>query len=659
MDSCSVQQRSVPGVAGFMKHVYDIAFEIYSTEGRSIGIKHTARNQSNSMKSKGNDPVCSMDLAAIILLLLLSSVYFFTAATTENYGSDTSTYFALSESIRNGDGYQFNFQPHTIYPPGFPLLLAGLMNLVGVSFANLVKCTVAIGFIGIAGVYLLVRIRRGPLVALAITTLVSTSAVFYFWTTVGLHSDVPYFTASIYAILLIEIGSRSTRRWVSVLSSLLASLLVSYLVLLRSIGTTFVMGTILWLINPIRTATNISGDSPTGRLRKWFPVALLPIVVFLAWSYWCNQNRILVLGGNYMDSYSSQILKEDPHQIDSPNITVWKIPERIVTMGVIRTSNAIKTIFNSPSITVRWNNPVFFLFLIVMVTGFFHSILKEGSISEYYVVSYMGLLLLYPFDEGTRYLFSIQPFLYLYGMTGMEVLFEYGQAEKTRKYYPVAIAACGFIISFLFISIYLQGSLTKTAILSIIFWFFVSLFSLYMYFRCPGRSQETETIKSSFPLQKHAGRILPSVKVLLLVCITTAGIYQIHLLAKKNMNPVPSTFINYPTVEASNWISEHTKKSSVIMHDQYQILHRLTNRKTVRFPLTTNHKLLMDKIRANNVNYIIVLHEKKYEYYNPSTMKRFEILSKAYPNVFEKVYTFDKGTIYSVDLPFAPDISIH
>ena len=85
------------------------------------------------------------------------------------------------------------------------------------------------------------------------------------------------------------------------------------------------------------------------------------------------------------------------------------------------------------------------------------------------------------------------------------------------------------------------------------------------------------------------------------------------------------------------------------MHDQYQILHRLTKRKSIRFPLTTDPIKMIEKIHAHNVNFLIVLNEKEYEYYNPSTMRRFEILLERYPKMFNKVHSFDQGNIYFVN----------
>src|SRR2546430_13405757 len=53
----------------------------------------------------------------------LSLLYLFTAAKVESFGSDTSTNFGLAEDLRHQHAYWFDFQPHTVYPPGYPLLL--------------------------------------------------------------------------------------------------------------------------------------------------------------------------------------------------------------------------------------------------------------------------------------------------------------------------------------------------------------------------------------------------------------------------------------------------------------------------------------------------------------------------------------------------------
>src|SRR5439155_22207197 len=44
---------------------------------------------------------------------------------------DASPYVSLAQSIKSDGNYQFNFQNHTIYPPGFPVILALLSTLYG------------------------------------------------------------------------------------------------------------------------------------------------------------------------------------------------------------------------------------------------------------------------------------------------------------------------------------------------------------------------------------------------------------------------------------------------------------------------------------------------------------------------------------------------
>jgi hypothetical protein len=101
-------------------------------------------------------------------------------------------------------------------------------------------------------------------------------------------------------------------------------------------------------------------------------------------------------------------------------------------------------------------------------------------------------------------------------------------------------------------------------------------------------------------------------------------------------------------VEIADWVKANTRPSDVIMDDQYQILHRLTGRKTARFPLFTDPATITDRIHGDHVDYVVVLKEKPFEYYNPSTMRRFEAVRTLHPDSFVPVYSFDRGTVYRV-----------
>jgi hypothetical protein len=270
----------------------------------------------------------------------------------------------------------------------------------------------------------------------------------------------------------------------------------------------------------------------------------------------------------------------------------------MVQMLGVRTANAVLMVFSPPPIYLTWYNPVCVLFLVTVALGLWTSLRREGMVLDCYMLSYTGMILLYPFDEGTRYLFSIHPFILLYGIDGLDELRRHGERLGARL-----------------------GGVVHTTLSS------RALFS--------------------------AG------KAVLLGAIVAAGLYQISILARQNLHPDPTKFRNATTVDVAAWVRENARDGDVIMDDQPAILHRLTGRKTLRFPLTTDPKLIAESIVANHVSVVVVLNERPFEYYNPSTMRRFGRVRELHPEWFAPVRVFDRGTIYRVrkegDDPLSPE----
>ena len=314
----------------------------------------------------------------------LSLLYLFTAAKVESFGSDTSTYFGLAEALRHQHAYWFDFQPHTVYPPGYPLLLAGLMAIVGEGFAALVKASIPIYFLGLVAVYWLVKLRRGPAMASALTILAAVSGDAYFWSTVGLHSDVPYFTVAVFALLCIEVGERTAERWLRVAVPLVAAIMVTYLVLLRSIGITFVIGMLLWIVYPLVSRSSDAWVLSLGRIKRWWPAVLLPVVALLLWSSWTRQHAPKNRVGDYMDSYAQQLFKTDPHQIDSPVISLSELPLRSLRMAGTRGANALRMVVNSPPVYLNWYSPFVLVFLLIGALGFTRAMRREAATLDFY-----------------------------------------------------------------------------------------------------------------------------------------------------------------------------------------------------------------------------------------------------------------------------------
>ena len=600
------------------------------------------------MKSKENIRINFVDFFAMLTIVGFSCVYFFTAATIESYGSDTSTYFELAKSLLHDHKYWFNFEPHTIYPPGFPVLLACLMSFLGESFGVLVKGVLASYFISLIGIYYLVKIQRGAKTAFATVVLIATSYVFYFWSTVGLHSEGPYLLASVYALLFFEVGIKTENKWVRLFSFFLVSLFSADLLLQRSIGITLVIGMILWMLNPIKCILEKSTALSWDRVKKLFPVLLIPMIVFIAWTTWCSQNRLDNRSGDYMGSYATQLLKKDPHQIDSPNISLGEFPSRMLFMMNVRVKNAALMLFNIPSRTLTWTNPILLLFFAVLSIGFFSALIGEGNLVDYYVLSYAGVLLIWPFDEGMRFLLPIQPFLILYAINGIERLFDILESKRLKKFYIPFVSLFATIMLFATVKVYLRKEMSGNDIVSLISGAFLCLYLLYLRF---GKSEklrhkENGTNIQGAALYRYAS--CPTAKVALFIAIVTLGLYQLYGAARRNLHPDPGTFLNAPTVKVSNWIAQNTKENEIIMDDEHEILHRLTKRKTFRFPLTTDPNLLREKIIENRIDFLVIFNEKEYEDYNPSAMKRFDTVKNLNPELFIPEHDFGQGMIYRV-----------
>jgi Dolichyl-phosphate-mannose-protein mannosyltransferase len=521
------------------------------------------------------------DAWAFTIIGLVAAVYLLTTAKIESFGSDTTRYFELAKSLRHDHRYWFNAEPHIMYPPGFPILLAGFMSLVGESFRPLVRLTILFDVAGIVGLYYFVKMRRGPSSALAVATLVATSYVCFVFSTVGLHSDGPYFTVSIFALLALDVGTTAVDRRTRIASCAAVAVLAAYLLLVRSIGVTFTIGMACWLVDPIQIVKGEARRLWRERVLRWAPAVVAPMVVFAMWSQWTAWNRPAAAAGDYAQSYSEQILKEDPHQIDSPRMTLSKIPARILRMLVIRTTNATNMIVNRPGMTPRRNAPLALVFFALAAIGFFASFLREATVLEWYILWYGAVLLIYPYDEEMRYLYPIQPFLILYGLAGID----------------------------------------------------------WIRARISGSDAVPSIMKTGW---------MEPVKIAMFVLFVSSGLYQISLVAAENLSGDPSKFTNWSTVQVSTWIAHNTRPGDVIMDDQDAILHRLTGRRTLHFPLTTDAQVLKDTILAGDVRFIVVPDEKPYEYYNPSPMQRFAALKKLDPRLVKLVSVFDGARIYQV-----------
>src|ERR1700676_394848 len=138
-----------------------------------------------------------LDVAVLLSLLVLGGFQFFTVLKTESYLSDSSAYIGLARNILDTGRYEFNYRPHIVYPPGFPLILAGLSVLTGAATYDVfIRFMPVFGTIALMVWYLVLRRPAGPVAAAVGCLLVATSVPLFQLATRGVMSDLPFFLFS-------------------------------------------------------------------------------------------------------------------------------------------------------------------------------------------------------------------------------------------------------------------------------------------------------------------------------------------------------------------------------------------------------------------------------------------------------------------------------
>jgi hypothetical protein len=127
------------------------------------------------------------------------------------------------------------------------------------------------------------------------------------------------------------------------------------------------------------------------------------------------------------------------------------------------------------------------------------------------------------------------------------------------------------------------------------------------------------------------------------------GLLQQARIAAENIHPEPESFIHAGVVSVADWLRAQPD-GAVLMAQQVAILHRLTGRRIIGFPVTADAEALGTVIRTYGVNYLAVVDAGTSEYYEPSEHARLEALMAAEPGCCRLIETVEGYRIYEVRL---------
>jgi len=347
---------------------------------------------------------------------------------------DNATYIILGQSLATGKGYRMISDPRSpamaLYPPGYPLLLAGVLVLTGTAHhllsaivpMKLVSIALHLGAIALA--YAIFR-RRNPRLAVMTALLVAVNpGLLHFSNEVG--TEIPYLFLSFGCLWLFEGRRREPGNGLLVFVAVLLAL-TCYV---RSIALVVAVSFGFYLL-----------------LRKEFKGALLLLVVtavltvpwFIYTSSLPTTGTSVGLGRGYLALYFSS----DPYGTARANVSDWAA-RLVQNVRIYALDIWPNVLFPHASAVARLLGSMGIVFLAaisaLVLLGFVLEA-RRGHASEWYVALFFASCVGYLWAQS-RLIVPIIPFAIYYLLVAVHFLLELISPGKRQIQRAVLILAC-------------------------------------------------------------------------------------------------------------------------------------------------------------------------------------------------------------------------
>jgi 4-amino-4-deoxy-L-arabinose transferase-like glycosyltransferase len=357
-------------------------------------------------------------LAIVFIYLLLSILVFDPKLHT---GGDNASYICLAKSILSGKGYRDIYMPgdppHTQYPFGYPLLLAIVMVFFKNSFIPLKALSLLMGAGAVLIAYLLLRdwCRKPLLFGLVLLFAASPLLIEYgHWEL----SDVPFTFFVLLSLFLFRRAELDKRNFPPALWGTIACVVFTYYI--RTVGAALFLALLFYF-------------AQKKQFKKLLVVLAILVALALPWSI---RTARVSQGGGYL----TQLMLKDPYNTASGKINAGDLAKRLAANSQTYFVAAIpRTILSAagrllPGTTRLWAVYAFGLLAsALMLLGFAHGLGKGLGFIHYFIIFYVGTLLIWPQVWATdRFVLPLVPFVLYYFVSGVLTLL-YRARARTRE----------------------------------------------------------------------------------------------------------------------------------------------------------------------------------------------------------------------------------
>lgn len=572
---------------------------------------------------------------ATIVLLAIAALMPLCIARSQLLTGDPTYYIGLTESLVAGNGYTFMGERHTIYPPGLPVLLSPVVALFG---RNVLATQVWVAMFAVIAAITVYALLRAIAPALRVPILAATVLGYPYFAlaTATVRAELPFLAVTAAGLWLVYRAAAASARWPTWLLVVGTALLGAATVMLRTIGVAFPLAMLFaWGHRRIR---NVRTDATDATLAAGGLGGLLAAVW---WAMWTRGSSA---------SYGTLLRLQDPHQPDLGQASIAEIIARIPDALATQLGHVAMLPSAGHWTVMTWYAPTTLGLALCLVAGALRLLGARNPVVAWYVLGYVGILLIWPFDEGARFIVPILPVLLVVLASGLatcvptleSLLYSPATEDGTSPLVAshrrvIVFASAAIVAAFATASLVIsRGAVrslsTAQALLLGAEWIAV----VVMVVAHRGQSARVD----ARTLWRGLGW---GVAGLFVVANGVRTVGQARLqLRGADLDPAALR-------PAFTWMEAHLPAHAVVLSEFPSAVYFYTGRRARLLPPTAHAETLIRALHDARASYVLVQDPTDYPYYLPTQVDRLAVMQRAIgADAFDVAHRYPTGTLYHV-----------
>lgn len=586
--------------------------------------RHAMRDASRHDRSRSR-------LALLGFLALAGLLYAGWARSRSFYDADTAQYLGLAESLLGGEGYRFDGRPQTKFPPGVALVYLLPLALFGRDFVWIYRTTVACSVAALAAAWAWWK-ARGEDSRWLLLSLTAGSVTWYEFSTGASLSETPFALATLLALVIAERGfARGALPVLGFAAAVVAA------VLTRTAGVALLAG--------IGATLLLRRSAPRSERLGLLAGALAGVAALGGWSVWSALAREPFFPGSlgsaatYAATYVDQIVAHSPHQPDLGRATAGDLLLRVYENLLVQLRHAGEILGNLAWLPSRAVSPVAVGAAVLLLLGGRAEAKRPNPLAAWYAAATLSLLLIWPFDEGRRFLMPLLPVLFTFAVAGGRTLHDV-LTRQPRRFLAGLLVVCLLSLAWSLLDGRAGGEPAGT-----VHQLGLVVFGLLAALAAAGLAAWRSGVPPRWLALVPSRRVLAGGFLGLYALAGASLVPGVVAAHQERSGPMRQT----PARHASEWLLREAPPGSVVMATDWDAIHFATGLPTVPLPVTGDPATLRAAIAQTQPRFVVINAPREHEYLLPPDHERLARLEGAAPGLLAEAYRSEAVRVFRVD----------